>query len=180
MAELTLKEFIDLPITDIFIEILKYNSSLFVKTTYDISIEILSTKYNYVTSKRYTEFQGFYDSLSLRYKNLKFPTFPSKFQMLNKQEYRKQYFENLFSAVLSLANQHVEIRKDLMKLLFEFIYSGEKGIVKTKDNNDKRKISLDSAATAPNLKSLSTIDTSDSKSIYTSNTSVSKLDEKVV
>ena len=177
MAELNLKEFVSLPISDISIIILKYNSSIFVKTTYEISLEILSTNYNYITSKRYTEFQGFYDSLTLRYKNLKFPAFPSKFQMLNKQDFRKEYFEGLFQSVLQLAQQHSEIKKELLKLLYEFIFSGEKGTALIKDIKE-RKNSIDSYSTAPNLKV--NLDYFDSKSTNTSSSLIHKTEDKVI
>lgn len=125
---MTLQEFLAVPPDQVECNVPKFNSGVMKNTTYTVQLEIPIKGYCYSSSKRYTEFQGFYDSLTLRYQNLNFPAFPSKFQVINKEESRKRFFETLCRTVIKLAIAHQEIKNDLMKLLFEFVHVGGGGV----------------------------------------------------
>jgi hypothetical protein len=142
---LSLEEFMKIPVEQMDICVKKFNSNIFVKTTYEVSItfdgDILNTLdllKEYLVHKRYTEFQGFYDSLTYRYQNINFPTFPSKFQIVNVKESRRKFFDSLLKTVIKLAVGHKEIRKELLKLLYEFIFRQGSEV---KHNNHARKTS---------------------------------------
>ena len=121
-----LQNFVNIHIEDINIKIGKINSSIFHTTTYEV-ILIINTDYEYTykVNKRYTEFQGLYDSLTLRYHNLTFPKFPSKTQVFHKEETRKNYFDSLLHDILMLSSMHKEIRKELLSIIYEFIFKND-------------------------------------------------------
>lgn len=115
-----------------------------MKTTYEVLIEIKSIDCAWTVQKRYTEFQGFYDSLTYRYQNISFPPFPSKYQIFNKKENRKKYFDALLKFVLQLAKNHKEIKKEILKLLYDFVLAshiGDSTVQEVKKDKDpKRKL----------------------------------------
>jgi predicted DNA-binding protein YlxM (UPF0122 family) len=136
MSNLTLSEFLHLDPKDIDLAVTKFNSNILL-TTYEIELKIPSKELNIIIQKRYTEFQGFYDSLTIRYQNLTFPEFPSKFQLINKNEKRKKFFDNLLKTVQQLACSHTQIKKDLMKLIYEFVIgSSHEFIAKSNSLNE--------------------------------------------
>ncbi len=119
----TLEKFVKIPIENINIKIGNINSSIFHTTTYEVVLKIkMDYEYTYKVNKRYTEFQGLYDSLTYRYHNLTFPRFPSKTQVFHKEETRKKYFDNLLVDILMLSSVHKEIRKELLSIIYEFIF----------------------------------------------------------
>jgi hypothetical protein len=120
MSTLSLSEFLQIDPKDLEVGVTKFNSNILL-TTYEVSLDINAKDIHLVSQKRYTEFQGFYDSLTIRYQNLIFPEFPSKFQLINKKEKRKMFFDSLLKTVQQLACSHGEIKKDLLKLIYEFV-----------------------------------------------------------
>ena len=98
---LTFNEFYKIDINDIYLSVTKINSSLF-KTTYEITLVIISMKIEYSINKRYNEFAGFYDILTFKYKNLNFPELPSKFQVFKKEKTRQKFFSKLKKLINNL------------------------------------------------------------------------------
>lgn len=145
-SPITLQQFLKISPDDIDISVTKINSNIFMKTTYEVTLSISSESTNlYIdcaVQKRYTEFQGFYDSLTYRYQNLNFPQFPSKFQIIKKEESRKKFFDSLLRTVLKLASAHPEIKKELLKLLYEFVIEKNHGLEIKKLSDEKRKTSI--------------------------------------
>lgn len=123
---ISLQNFVNIPVENIKIKIGNINSSIFHTTTYEV-ILIINTDYEYTykVNKRYTEFQGLYDSLTYRYHNLTFPKFPSKTQVFHKEETRKKYFDSLLVDILMLSSMHKEIRKELLSIIYEFIFKSD-------------------------------------------------------
>lgn len=155
---LSLVEFLKIPVEEIDLNVKKFNSNVFGKTTYEVSLNFegeisnsLDLLKDYTVQKRYTEFQGFYDSLTYRYQNINFPSFPSKFQILNQKESRRKFFDSLLKTVLKLAVGHKEIRKELMKLLHEFFFRQGGSEVK----QTHRKTSIQSSEINSNLENFS-------------------------
>ena len=123
---ISLQNFVNIPIENIKIKIGNINSSIFHTTTYEVILIIYTDfEYTYKVNKRYTEFQGLYDSLTYRYHNLTFPKFPSKTQVFHKEETRKKYFDNLLIDILMLSSMHKEIRKELLSIIYEFIFKSD-------------------------------------------------------
>ena len=50
--------------------------------------------------KRYNEFEALYQLITMKYKNYDMGEFPSKFQILSKEETRKQYFQNMLNQII--------------------------------------------------------------------------------
>jgi hypothetical protein len=130
-------------VNKIDISVAKFSDNLFSKTTYEIIMiveqEAPLNSVEVLVQKRYTEFQGFYESLTYRYTNLKFPSFPSKYQLLNQKETRKKFFDSLLKTTLKLARAHSSIRKELLKLLYEFILDKENDTLEIKNFQEKLK-----------------------------------------
>ena len=121
-----LKDFINLPIENIKIKIGSINASIFQATTYEIILILdMEYEYTYKVFKRYTEFQGLYDSLTFRYHNINFEKFPSKTQVFHKEETRKKFFDNLLANILLLSAKYKEIRKELLSIIYEFIFKND-------------------------------------------------------
>jgi hypothetical protein len=59
----------------------------------------------------------------MKYKNFNFPEFPSKMQLFKKLETRRKYFDTFLRTVLNIGNNHSQIKKDIMKILYEFLFS---------------------------------------------------------
>ena len=118
---LSFHEFYSIDSNELDLSVNKINSSI-LKTTYEVRLLIMNRNVEYTINKRYNEFAGFYDTLTIKYKNLNFPEFPSKFQLFNKEETRKNNFSKLLQFVLTLSVNHREIKRDLMKILYEFLF----------------------------------------------------------
>ena len=135
MEKITLQNFIKISVENINIKIGSIVSSIFHTTTYEVVLNIKNdVELTYSVNKRYTEFQGLYDSLTFRYHNLTFPKFPSKNQVFYKEETRKKFFDSLLMDILMLSSVHKEIHKELLAILYEFIFGN--GI---KESNVKKK-----------------------------------------
>lgn len=123
---ISLQDFLRVPTDRMNISVSKFISNFLSKTLYECLLVLDFEEGNILLEcmikKRYTEFQGFYDSLTYRYQNLKFPSFPSKFQIRKKEEFRKNFFDSLLKSVIKLAEAHPEIKKELLKLLYEFMF----------------------------------------------------------
>jgi hypothetical protein len=142
MSALSLSEFLQIDPKEIDVGVTKINSNILL-TTYEVELNVESKNIHFKSQKRYTEFQGFYDSLTIRYQNLNFPEFPSKFQLINKNEKRKLFFDNLLRTVQQLACSHNEIKKELLKLIYEFVLGGgqgSEGYVKKSSFNDNSSV----------------------------------------
>lgn len=123
---ITLQNFVKIPNENIKLKIGNVNSSFLHTTTYEVVLTVkVDYEYTYKVNKRYTEFQGLYDSLTYRYHNLSFPEFPSKTQVFHKEETRKKYFETFLTDILLLSSVHKEIRKELLSIIYEFIFKSD-------------------------------------------------------
>jgi hypothetical protein len=121
-----IQDFINLPIENIKIKIGNINAPILQPTTYEIILILeMEYEYTYKVSKRYTEFQGLYDSLTIRYHNINFEKFPSRTQIFNKEETRKKFFNSLLSNILFLSAKYKEIRKELLSIIYEFIFKND-------------------------------------------------------
>lgn len=159
MSILSLQEFLQIPSDEIDISVDKVHSSIVI-TTYEVILSIQSRDYTYAINKRYTEFQGFYDSLTIRYQNINIPAFPSKFDIFKKEEKRRKFFDSLLKTVVQLSQAHPEIKKELLKLLYEFIFSSHTGtVVETK-----------SKISTSNLSDTASNNSYDTQSVYSSKT----------
>lgn len=118
--KLTKEFFFKLNLNNVQVKISKISKN-FLITNYEITLDIYDFNLSYRINKRYTEFAGLYDSLKERYKNLNFPEFPSKTQIINKVETRKAFFDSLLKLLFELANKNEENKKDFMKVLFKFL-----------------------------------------------------------
>lgn len=156
------QDFLNLSIENINIKIGKINSSILHPTTYEIILVLeMDYEYTYKVSKRYTEFQGLYDSLTFRYHNINFEKFPSRTQIINKEETRKKFFENLLTNILILSAKYKEIKKELLSIIYEFIFKndlkgdGESGlnsmslVISSDKKEKKHKKSLSSEISQP-------------------------------
>jgi len=123
---ISLQNFVKIPNENIKLKIGNINSSFLHTTTYEVVLTVtVDYEYTYKVNKRYTEFQGLYDSLTYRYHNLTFPKFPSKTQVFHKEETRKKYFDSLLTDILMLSSVHKEIRKELLSIIYEFIFKSD-------------------------------------------------------
>ena len=93
----------------------------FMITTYEVTLDLYELDLNYSINKRYTEFAGLYDSLRMRYQNVTFPEFPSKYQLFNKTDDRKKFFTQLLKSLLKLVISHQESKKEVFKILYKFL-----------------------------------------------------------
>lgn len=128
MMDFSLENFLNMDVNDFKISVPIINDSLF-KTTYQVELKIISQGLSHKINKRYTEFEGLHDSVTFRYRNIKFQELPSKFQLFNKLETRRKFFEEFLNFMLGLAKKHKSIKKDIMKIIYDFIFSdviGEK------------------------------------------------------
>jgi hypothetical protein len=117
----TLNDFINYDLSDLIISVPKINDSI-LTTTYEVCLYINSKELMYTISKRYTEFAGLYDIITMKYKNFNFPEFPSKIQLFKKLETRRKYFDVFLRTVMNIGQNHKEIKKDIMKILYEFMF----------------------------------------------------------
>ncbi len=67
--------------------------------------------------------------LRIKYENLELPSFPSKFQLINKVETRKAQFHLLLNKVLEIAVKHAKIQINLMKTLYAFLAKDSNEII---------------------------------------------------
>ena len=135
-------EFNSYEISDLKISVGKINESI-LTTTYEINLFISSKEQMYSVSKRYTEFHGLWDTVTEKYKNFNYPEFPSKIQIFNKNETRKKFFDVFLRTILNLGKKHPEIKRDIMKILFEFLFP-DAPEVKSEVFKKIRKLSYDS------------------------------------
>jgi hypothetical protein len=136
--KINIHDFLALDPTLLEIGVINFRSTI-VLTLYEIQVKIPQMNLTYNIEKRYTEFQGLYDSLLIRYQKLQIPEFPSRYQIINKKEKRKQYFDTLLKTIHELACMHNSIRRDLLKLIYEFVFSKEGGVYKSIDDKDRDK-----------------------------------------
>lgn len=117
---LSLKQFLNINPSKVFIEVPNIKSE-FMITTYEVVLDIYEFNYQYTVFKRYTEFAGLYDSLKIRFQNISLPEFPSKFQVFQKKESRKLFFNNFLKSILSLAVSHQESKQEILNILYIFL-----------------------------------------------------------
>jgi hypothetical protein len=151
MSTLSLSEFLQIDPKQLDIKVTRINSNILL-TTYDVELTVASKNIHFTSQKRYTEFQGFYDSLTIRYQNLSFPEFPSKFQLINKNEKRKLFFDSLLKTVQQLACSHSEIKKELLKLIYEFLVGQSEVVKKSSFGSEMNNSSLDKSSLTINIK----------------------------
>jgi len=129
-----LSDFLDLDIDDINLSIPTIHDSI-LKTTYEINLKIKLFGIDHKVDKRYTEFEGLHDSLTFRYKNINFQELPSKFQLFGKKETRRKFFEDFLNFILQICQKHDSIKKDLLKIVYDFIFSD---VIATKEKSKKK------------------------------------------
>lgn len=72
-------------------------------------------------NKRYNDFMAFNEALLTKFKNLDFPEFPSKFQLVNRKETRKDKFTTLFDKIIHYAKEFPELKEKLLSMLYTFL-----------------------------------------------------------
>lgn len=72
-------------------------------------------------NKRYNDFLAFNEALLTKFKNLDFPEFPSKFQLVNRKETRKDKFTTLFDKIIHYAKEFPELKEKLLSMLYTFL-----------------------------------------------------------
>lgn len=91
-------------------------------------IEIKLPDYIGRINKRYNDFSAFNEALLTKFKNLEFPDFPSRFQLLNKKETRIEKFSELFKRILEYASKYPELKERLLNMLYTFLVASCKTI----------------------------------------------------
>jgi len=79
-------------------------------------------------NKRYNDFLAFNEALLTKFKNLEFPDFPSKFQLVNKKETRKDKFSYLFHLIMHYAKTYPELKDRFLGMLYTFLVAQWKTI----------------------------------------------------
>lgn len=64
---------------------------------------------------------AFNEALLTKFKNLEFPDFPSKFQLVNKKETRKERFSSIFHLIKIYAKEYTELKEKLLNMLYTFL-----------------------------------------------------------
>jgi hypothetical protein len=72
-------------------------------------------------NKRYNDFLAFNEALLTKFKNLEFPDFPSKFQIVNKKETRKDKFTYLFHLIMHYAKTYPELKERFLVMIYTFL-----------------------------------------------------------
>lgn len=57
----------------------------------------------------------------MKYENIDLPEFPSKYQIFNKVESRKEKFQKILEKIIILASLHENITESLLSILFKFL-----------------------------------------------------------
>lgn len=91
-------------------------------------IEIKLPGFKGKTSKRYNDFLAFNEALCTKFKNLEFPDFPSKFQIVNRKETRKDKFTYLFHLIKHYAKEYKELKEKLLSILYTFLVASCKTV----------------------------------------------------
>lgn len=78
--------------------------------------------------KRYNEFNAFYEAVTLRFGNLPFPHFPSKFQMTKKIQTRIKAFQDLLNSILEFCKIYEDVKNDLLLLFYRFVIQNAKPV----------------------------------------------------
>jgi hypothetical protein len=75
--------------------------------------------------KRYSEFEALYDVINMNFKNidLNLPEFPSKFQVINREETRRNYFERLLNKIVEIYCEKItnETNRRLLSTIYVFM-----------------------------------------------------------
>ena len=116
MSYLTLEKFLIIPFESYQISVIKFETKKFI-TTYIIELLIYNPELNisneYLINRRYSEFRILYETIMKLVPSLKLPEFPSKIQLIDKEETRLKYF-NLFL--------NTKFKKDLLIELYKFLF----------------------------------------------------------
>lgn len=75
--------------------------------------------------KRYSEFEALYEVIRMNFKNidLGIGNFPSKFQVLNREETRRSYFEDMLNQIIHIYCEKItnETNRRLLSTAFVFL-----------------------------------------------------------
>ncbi len=96
--------------------------------------------------KRYNEFNAFYEAVTLRFGNLPFPHFPSKFQMTKKIQTRIKAFQDLLDAILDFCKSYEDVKNDLLLLFYRFVIQNAKPINSKTNRLLKKRLNANSFA----------------------------------
>ena len=122
---ISLTEFLKLPLTDIVITSSNYISNKFSSNFYSSNLYIYSpSKYSYEISsqKKFGEFQDLYNNLTTKFKKIKLPEIPSKFNIQTASDIRIK-IDNLLKNILNVAKMNPQNSNFLMKELYKFCIS---------------------------------------------------------
>lgn len=75
--------------------------------------------------KRYSDFEALYEVIRMNFKNIdiNLPEFPSKFQVINREESRRNYFEKLLNRILEIYCEKItnETNRRLLSTIYVFM-----------------------------------------------------------
>ena len=102
---------------------IKYRQSSIQKYIVEVSLakEIVIRCY-----KRFNEFEALHQLISMKYKNYYMGELPSKFQVFNKEQTRKKYFQSMLTQIIkdhSHVDQFHETSKRLLSIIYLFLTS---------------------------------------------------------
>lgn len=71
--------------------------------------------------KRFNDFVALSDVIKMKLENIEMKSFPSKFQIFNKSETRRAYFDEMMKRLLRAAKEHEEIRHQVLSIIISFV-----------------------------------------------------------
>ena len=122
---ISLSEFLNIPLNDIAITSSNYISNKFSYNYYSSNLYIYSpSKYSYEinSQKKIGEYQDLYTNLTTKFKKIKLPEIPSKFNIQTSADISMK-IDNLLKAILNVAKMNPQNSKFLMKELYKFCIS---------------------------------------------------------
>lgn len=60
--------------------------------------------------------------MRIRFENVDWPDMPSKFQIINKVERRREAFDKIIKKIIEVVRVHSTVKKSLLGLLFAFLF----------------------------------------------------------
>ena len=126
MSFLTLEKFLILPFESYQISVIKFETKKLGATIYKIELLIYNTELNfsneYLINRRYSEFRNLYETIMKLVPSLKLPEFPSRIQLIDKEEKRLKYFNLFLNTIYEVAKNNIKFKKDLLTELYKFLF----------------------------------------------------------
>lgn len=76
----------------------------------------------YSVYRRYQEYLALYKKYTAKYPKEKLPEFPSKIQLINKEESRLKYFDSFLKTLYERAKMNEECKSNIYKMLYDFYF----------------------------------------------------------